>query len=270
MSGGRSVLGGEQVEGRQAVRELLRARSRRTLEVVLARGSEPAPVIDEILASARARQVPVLEVGRAELDSMARTGSTQGVLARAEPLTGVDLGDLARPDPNDPAGAAPFLLALDGITDPGNLGAILRIAEGAGVTGIVLPRHRAVRVTPTVTKAAAGAVEHMAVALVPGLPAALRKLSAAGVWTIGLDPAGPTPIHDLTVACEPLVLVLGSEGVGLSRLVAERCDVLASIPLRGRLASLNVAAAGAVACFEITRCRTGFDPGSSSRPAPGS
>ena len=244
---------GERVEGRQAVRELLRAGSRRTLEVVLARGLDPAPVIDEIVEGARAQGVKVREVPRAEFDSMARTGSAQGVLARAEPLTGAALADLVASGPD---GSAPFLVAVDGVTDPGNLGAILRAAEGAGVTGVLLPRHRAAGVTPAVAKAAAGAIEHLRLAAVPGLPAALRALRAAGVWTVGLDPAAPTPIHDLTVAREPIAVVLGAEGSGLSRLAAERCDVLASIPLQGKLASLNVATAAAIACFEIARLRS--------------
>ena len=235
------------------MRELLRAGSRRTLEVVLARGLDPAPVIDEIVEEARAQGVKVREVARAEFDSMARTSSAQGVLARAEPLTGAALADLAATGPD---GSAPFLVAVDGVTDPGNLGAILRAAEGAGVTGVLLPRHRAAGVTPAVAKAAAGAIEHLRLAAVPGLPAALRALRAAGVWTVGLDPAAPTPIHDLTVAREPIAVVLGAEGSGLSRLTAERCDVLASIPLQGKLASLNVATAAAIACFEIARLRS--------------
>lgn len=241
------------MEGRQAVRELLRARSRRTLEVVLARGLDPAPVIDEIVGEARAQGVRVRQADRAEFDDMARTGSSQGVLARAEPLVGADLAALVVSGPGKPP---PFLVAVDGVTDPGNLGAVLRAAEGAGVTGVLLPRHRAARVTPAVAKAAAGAIEHLPMAVVPGLPAALRALSDAGVWTVGLDPAAATSIHDLTVACEPVAVVLGAEGPGLSRLAAERCDVLASIPLGGELASLNVAAAAAVACFEIARRRS--------------
>lgn len=241
------------MEGRQAVRELLRARSRRTLEVVLARGLDPAPVIDEIVGKARAQGVRVRQADRAEFDDMARTGSSQGVLARAEPLGGADLAALVVSAPGEPP---PFLVAVDGVTDPGNLGAVLRAAEGAGVTGVLLPRHRAARVTPAVAKAAAGAIEHLPMAVVPGLPAALRALRDAGVWTVGLDPAAATSIHDLTVACEPVAVVLGAEGPGLSRLAAERCDVLASIPLEGELASLNVAAAAAVACFEIARRRS--------------
>jgi len=149
----------------------------------------------------------------------------------------------------------PFLLALDGITDPRNLGAVLRTAECAGVTGVIMRSHRAVRITPTVAKAAAGAIEHLRLAVVPGLPSALRALSSKGVWTVGLDPAGKLQVHELDLAGEAVTLVLGAEGKGLSRLAAQRCDVLVSIPMRGALASLNVSAAAAVACFEIARRR---------------
>ena len=123
-------------------------------------------------------------------------------------------------------------------------------------TGVVLPRHRAAHVTPTVAKAAAGAVEHLPIALVSGLPSALSRLKELGVWSVGLDGAGDTSLFgDLAVATEPVCLVLGAEGKGLSRLVRERCDVLAAIPLRGALASLNVSAAAAVACYEVARRR---------------
>jgi 23S rRNA (guanosine2251-2'-O)-methyltransferase len=130
------------------------------------------------------------------------------------------------------------------VTDPGNLGALLRSAEGAGVSGVILPRHRAVHVTPTVTKAAAGAVEYLDIALVPGLPATLQRLAADKVWVVGLDDAAERSLFDLgDLATEPLVLVLGGEGAGLSRLTRERCDLVVSIPMLGRLSSLNVSAA---------------------------
>jgi len=257
----RGGLGGEQVEGRQAVRELLLAGRRRTRTVMIARGLDPAPIVEHIVELAREQRAAIREVSRSELDATARTESPQGVVARADPLPEVGVAELASAPPKGapgrdgrPAGA-PFLLALDGITDPGNFGAVLRTAECAGVTGVVLPRHRSARITPTVAKAAAGAVEHLRFAVVPGIPSALRTLSSHDVWTVGLDAAGPRPLHELELAGEAVALVLGSEGRGLSRLVAQRCDVLASIPLRGMLGSLNVAAAAAVACFEIARRR---------------
>ena len=225
---------------------------------MIAKGLDPAPIVEHIVELAREQRAAIREVSRSELDATARTESPQGVVAVADPLPEVAVSDLAQALPADATGrpaGAPFLLALDGITDPGNFGAVLRTAECAGVTGVVLPRHRSARITPTVAKAAAGAVEHLRFAVVPGIPSALRTLSSHDVWTVGLDAAGPRPLHDLDLAGEAVALVLGSEGRGLSRLVAQRCDVLASIPLRGTLGSLNVAAAAAVACFEIARRR---------------
>lgn len=246
-------LGGEQVEGRQAVRELLAAGRRRVRDVWLAEGMEPAGVITDILALATSARVPVRVVARAQLDARAVTDAPQGVVARAAPLDEADLDDLLV----EARGRRPFLLVVDGVTDPHNLGALLRSAECAGATGAVLPRHRSVHVTPTVAKAAAGAIEHLPLAVVPGLPAALARMRAAGVWTVGLDAGAGESLFDLTVGSEPVALVLGAEGGGLSRLVRERCDVLVGIPQRGALASLNVAAAGAVACYEVARRRTG-------------
>lgn len=242
-------LGGEQVEGRQAVRELLLAGRRRVREILLAAEMEQADIIDDIVELARDLKVPVREVSRRSFDTEAKTQAAQGVLARCAPLKEFDLDDLARRP-----GA--FLLVLDGVTDPGNLGALLRTAECAGVTGVVLPRHRSVHVTPTVTKTAAGAIEHVPLCLAGGVPSALARLQQIGVLTIGLDVAGTTPVFDLPLdAGTRVALVLGAEGEGLSRLVRQRVDLLASIPMRGELNSLNVAMAGAVACFEVVRHR---------------
>ena len=143
------------------------------------------------------------------------------------------------------------------MTDPGNLGAIIRSCEGAGVHGVLLPRHRAVHVTPTVAKASAGAVEHLPMALVGGLPATLTRLRDAGIWVVGLDDAGDRSLFDLgDLAAEGICLVLGAEGAGLSRLARERCDLVVNIPMRGRVGSLNVSAAAALAAYEVARHRT--------------
>jgi 23S rRNA (guanosine2251-2'-O)-methyltransferase len=233
------------------VRELLAARRRRTREVLIAEGSDPSPVLREITELAGAARVPVRWVSRGQLDKAARTEAPQGVLARADPLVETDLEDLARGAPGRP----PFLIVLDTVTDPHNLGALLRSAVGAGATGAVLPRHRAAHVTPAVTKAAAGAVEHLPLAVVPGIPNALNVLRRHGVWSVGLAADADTSLFDLDLADQPLALVLGAEGRGLSRLVGARCDVLVAIPLAGPLDSLNVAAAGAIACFEFGRRR---------------
>ncbi|MBW8825541.1 MAG: 23S rRNA (guanosine(2251)-2'-O)-methyltransferase RlmB [Acidobacteria bacterium] len=245
-------LGGEQVEGRQAVRELLLAGRRRVKEVVLADDLDPAPIIEEIEELAAESRTRVRRVPRATLEGQARSEAPQGVLAKAAPLRDADLDTLCRRGRD---GQPPFLLALDGITDPQNLGALLRTAECAGVSGVLLPRHRAAHVTPTVAKAAAGAIEHLDIALVSGMPAALARAKELGVWVVGLDEAGEAPLFGLAVADQPLALVLGAEGSGLGRLTRARCDLLVAIPIRGRLASLNVASAGALACYEVTRRR---------------
>jgi 23S rRNA (guanosine2251-2'-O)-methyltransferase len=235
------------------VRELLLVGRRKVHEVWLASDLDPAPILDEIRELASEDRVPIREVSRSKLDAEARTDAPQGVLAHAADLHPVDLDGLTRPAA---AGRPePFLLALDGITDPGNLGALLRSAECAGVTGVILPRHRSAHVTAAVTKAAAGAVEHLQMALVSGIPTALTQLKDLGVWSVGLDAGADRTVWELDVATDPVVLVLGAEGKGLSRLVRERCDQLAGIPLAGRLESLNVATAGAIACYEVVRRR---------------
>ena len=244
-------VGGEQVEGRHAVRELLLAGQRQVREILVSRDLDDAEIINDIVELADDAHVPIREVSRNRLDGQARTDAPQGVIARAESLREWDLDDLARPA----NGKVPFLLALDGVTDPGNLGALLRSAECAGVTGVVLPKHRSVHVTPAVTKAAAGAIEHLPIALVGGLPSGLGRLRDLGVWSVGLDMTGERTLWEVASLTEPVVLVLGAEGKGLSRLTRQRCDQVARIPLRGRLASLNVSVAGALACFEVTRAR---------------
>jgi 23S rRNA (guanosine2251-2'-O)-methyltransferase len=245
-------LGGEQIEGRRAVRELLSAGRRPVREVWMAEGLDDASVVADISALARGRGVPLRTVARSRLESAARTDAPQGVLAFATSLPEARLEELVR---RDRAGTAPFLLVLDGVTDPHNLGALLRTAECAGATGAVLPRRRAAHVTPTVTKAAAGAIEHLPIAVVAGIAGALRALADAGVWTVGLDAGARMSLWDLELAPEPVALVLGGEGRGLSRLVRTRCDVLVAIPQRGAIESLNVGAAGALACFEVARRR---------------
>jgi 23S rRNA (guanosine2251-2'-O)-methyltransferase len=243
------------VEGRQAVRELLLAGRRRVREIWVANDAEERGPLADILELAQAARVPVQDVTRRKLDAEARSEAPQGVLAKAAPLDEADFEELCQ---RRVRGAAPFLVALDGITDPGNLGALLRSAEGAGATGVVLPRHRAVHVTPTVAKAAAGAVEHLPIAVVPGLPAALQRAKELGCWVVGFDDDAERTLFELgDLAEEPVIVVLGAEGAGLARLTRQRCDMVVSIPMLGHLSSLNVAVAGALACYEIARRRQG-------------
>jgi 23S rRNA (guanosine2251-2'-O)-methyltransferase len=253
-------LGGEQVEGRQAVRELLRARRRRVHQILVADGVDEAGVIAEIIGLAQEARVPMRKVGRDQLDAVALTDAPQGVIARADAISDTDLRMLAA---RSPGNRPPFLLVLDGVTDPHNLGAVMRSGLCAGATGVVLGRHRAARLTPSAVKAAAGAVEYLPIATVPGIPAALAVLADAGIWTVGLVPAAPTTLWDLRVATEAVALVLGAEGKGLSRLARQRCDVAVAIPVHPPLDSLNVSAAAALACFEVARRRA-----AASRPEP--
>ncbi len=264
------------MEGRQAVRELLVAGRREVGEIWIAERADPAPILGEIDALARERKVPVRLVSSRRLESVQATETPQGVVAFAAALQAVTLEELvlgvigalgekgaggkpeagaAQAVPGPTAGPAPFLVLLDGVTDPQNLGAVMRSAECAGATGLVLPRHRAAHVTPAVTKAAAGAVEYLRLALVAGIPSALQELENLGVMTIGLDERGDSELFGLDVGPRPVALVLGAEGRGIAQLARRRCDVLARIPLGGEIDSLNVSAAAAVACFEIARQR---------------
>lgn len=246
-------LGGAQIEGRQAVRELLIARKRRIIEIWISDDLEDNPVIDDIIELAADQRVAVRRVKRKDIEREARSEAPQGIMAKAEPIEDIELALLLR----DTRGSQ-FYVAVDGVTDPGNLGAILRCCDGAGVTGVVLPRHRAVHITPTAAKAAAGAVEHVPMCVVGGLPTALKQMKDAGVWVIGLHDAAERSVFEMgSLAKESVCIVLGAEGSGLSRLVRERCDMLVRIPMLGALSSLNVSVAAALATYEVVRARCG-------------
>ena len=241
----------QQIEGRNPVREALRS-GRAIRRVLVAEGTTGAPVAEIVRAAERAG-VRVERVARRTLDGMAESRSHQGVIAEAEEYryrSWREALELARA-----RSETPLLLAVDGITDPGNLGSLLRSAEAAGAHGVLLSRRRSAPVTPVVAKASAGALEHLIVDRVPNLPGALADLRAEGVWTVGLAADASTSIWGCDLLVEPVVLVVGAEGKGLSRLVAERADALVSIPLGGQVGSLNAAVAGAVSLFESVRRR---------------
>ena len=245
MSKGASDLGGDQVEGRRAVLELLRAGKRRARAVYLSSTVGRDDGVQEIVERAGGS---LRVVAPERVENIARTEVHQGVVAMAPPLRVADFDEML-------AVKGAFLVAIDGVTDPRNLGAILRSAETAGATGIVLPRHRSARITPVVAKAAAGAIEYLPIALVGGIPAAIQLAARAGCWSVGLDEGGDRSLFDLDLADQPIVLVLGSEGKGLARLTRDRCDVLVRIPMHGHLSSLNVSAAATLACHEVARRR---------------
>lgn len=252
------TLGGEQIEGRQAVRELLIAGRRRVREIWVASDLDDNETVQDILEIASHERIPVQYVARKRLEAAARSEAPQGIIAYANGVPEAELADFVRRAPGKPA---PFLVAVDGVTDPGNLGALLRCCDGAGVQGVILPRHRAVHVTPTVAKSAAGAVEYVPMAMVGGLPSALTTLKEQGIWVVGLADEADRDLFDLgDLAVDGICLVMGAEGAGLSRLVRERCDMIVSIPMLGRLSSLNVSAAAALATYEVTRARRARRP----------
>ena len=259
-------LGGEQIEGRQAIRELLIGQKRKIKEIWFAADLDDAPIIADIEELAHAARVPVLEVPRRTLEEKARSEAPQGVLAFAAPIEEHPFGEMLKTK----NGVKPFLVAIDGVTDPGNLGAILRCCDAAGVTGVLLPKHRAVHVTPTVAKASAGAVEHVPMTLVSGLPTAIGQMRDKGIWVVGLDDASGETLFDIgKLATDGICLVLGAEGAGLSRLVKERCDSVVGIPMMGQVSSLNVSAAAALAVYEVTRARAQQQPPLALRDTPG-
>ena len=231
---------------------MLIAGRRKVREIWIAGDIDAADVIDDIRELAADARVQVLDVARKKIEQTARSEAPQGVIAFAAPLTEADFDELLVPRGE----VNPFLVALDGVTDPGNLGALLRCCDGAGVTGVILPKHRSVHITPTAAKAAAGAIEHLDIAVVPGLPNAMERMKKARVWTIGLDDAADRSLFEIgDLARDPVCVILGAEGKGVSRLVRERCDLVVSIPMEGQLSSLNVSAAGALATYEILRNR---------------
>lgn len=241
-------LGGEQVEGRQAVLELLRARRRNVRKIYMADSLEPSAILDAIEDEARRQRVSVQHVSFARIDRDARTEGHQGVYAEADRLKDVELDVFLEEK-------FPFLFVADGVTDPRNLGAILRSADGAGVTGVVLPRHRSARISPTVTKTAAGAVEYLRFAQVGGIPTAIDRMNKAGILTVGLAGESPHSLYDLDLGSVPVALVVGGEESGLAQLTRKRCAAVVSIPQLGKISSLNAGVAASVAAFEIARQR---------------
>jgi 23S rRNA (guanosine2251-2'-O)-methyltransferase len=241
-------LGGEQVEGRHAVLELLKARRRQIQKVYVADQQDPSEILDAIELEAQRQRVPVQVVSMARLDREARTEGHQGVMAIAARLETVGLEVLL-------GQARPFLLVCDGVTDPRNLGAMLRSADGAGVTGVVVPRHRAARISPSVTKTAAGAIEYLTFCDVGGIPATIDQLNKAGVLTVGLASESRDSIYDLDLGSQPVALVVGGEEKGLSALTRKRCAAVVSIPQLGKISSLNAGVAVSIAAFEVARQR---------------
>lgn len=236
------------IEGRNPVLEAL-ASGRPVKEVLIAEGSRGRAILEVEEAAAR-RGVPVRRVPRHQLERVAETSAPQGVVALAAPISYTPLEQVL-----EAARAGPgLLLVCDGIVDPRNLGALIRTADAAGAHGVIVPKHRAAGLTATVMKASAGAAAHVPVAQVVNVPRTLHLLKEHGYWVAGAAAEGSIPYWEADFRAAT-ALVVGSEGKGLSRLVAETCDFLVSIPMYGAVSSLNASVAGAVLLYEAVRQR---------------
>ena len=239
------------IEGRNAVIEALRAG--RTIDKIYIAKGDVDQTLGHIASKARSAGVVVVEADRRKLDAMSQTHAHQGVIALCavkEYCTVADILAIAQA-----RGEPPFVIVCDEISDPHNLGAIIRSAECAGAHGVIIPKRRSAGLTAVVDKTSAGAVEHVAIARVPNLSAAIGELKKSGLWVNGAAAEGASPMWqtDLT---GPVCLVIGSEGDGIGRLVRENCDFLVSIPLKGQISSLNASAAAAVLMYEVLRQRS--------------
>lgn len=235
--------------GRNAVMELLR--SGRELETLFVAKGERRGSIAAVLALAREKGVPIKECDVKKLDFYAGGTAHQGVAALPSAVEYTAVEDILRLA--EERGEPPFLVLADGIEDPHNLGAIIRTAECAGAHGIVIPKRRSAGVTAAVHKASAGAASHLPIARVANLAAVIEGLKEKGVWIYGADMTG-TP-HTALDYTGPTALVIGSEGAGISRLVREKCDFIATLPMRGKINSLNASVAAAVLLYEVVRQR---------------
>ncbi|PJI93972.1 23S rRNA (guanosine(2251)-2'-O)-methyltransferase RlmB [Luteimicrobium subarcticum] len=246
--------GQELVSGRNAVVEALRTNVPVTAVYVASR-LEADDRTREILTTAGERGYPLLEVTKPELDRLTDGSVHQGVAVAVPPYEYADLDDLL--DAAEKSERPPLIVALDGVTDPRNLGAVLRSAGAFGSHGVVVPERRSAGVTASAWKVSAGAAARVPVARVTNLGRAIDTLKQAGCFVVGLDGGGDTAVGDLAFATDPLVLVVGSEGKGLSRLVREKCDAIASIPITSDVESLNAGVAAGISLYEVARLRRG-------------
>ncbi len=241
----------ELIEGRNAVIEALRA-GRSIDKIYLARG-DVDKTLGHIASKAREKGVVVVECDRRKLDFMSRTHAHQGVIALCAVRDTCSIDDIFAIA--EERGEPPFVVVCDEISDPHNLGAIIRSAECAGAHGVIIPKRRSAGLTAIVDKASAGAAEHMAVARVANLPAALQELKKRGLWVYGTAADGQSELWK-TDFSGAVALVIGSEGDGMGRLVRECCDFIVSLPMRGQINSLNASAAAAIVMYEVLRQRS--------------
>lgn len=239
-----------QLEGRNALTEALR--SGRTIDKVLIAGGETDRGLQRLAAQAKEAGAVVVTVDRRKLDAMSVTHAHQGVIALAAAHSYVSVEDILAEA--QARGENPLIVICDELSDPHNLGAILRSAECAGAHGVIIPKRRSVGLTAVVAKASAGAVEYMKVARVNNITSTIAELKEKGVWVFGTGAEGAVPMYRADFA-GPTAIVIGSEGDGMSRLVRQSCDVTVSIPMKGRISSLNASAAASILLYEAVRQR---------------
>ena len=237
---------------RNAVHEMLRAGRRRCQAIWVAEGAHESDTLAKILALATQRGIPVKRVERRRLDDLG-TENHQGVAAQVEAYPYAEPEAMLRLAQQ--RSEKPLLLLLDCLQDPQNLGTLLRTADVVGVHGVIIPRHRAASITPAVSNASAGAVEHILVAQVTNLVRAMEGFKAKGLWIVGLEHLPEAQDYRSADLNMPLCLVVGSEGHGLGRLVRERCDLWIRLPMRGHVGSLNASVAGSIALYEAWQQR---------------
>lgn len=236
-----------QVEGRRPVIEALKGSCQ--VEKVLVSRDARGKTIDEIVALARKNRIRVQTVSRKALDQQSQTHNHQGVIAVMAAISYRELNDVVQTAKQAPH---PFLLILDQITDPHNLGAIVRTADAAGVNGVIIPRHRAVGLTPTVVKVSAGASLHVPVARVNNIARTIDLLKEEGFWLVAADVKGKQFHYEVDYNM-PVGLVIGSEGSGIRRLVLEKCDFVVKLPMLGQVESLNASVAAGILMYEVVR-----------------
>ena len=235
------------IVGRNAVRELLK--SGRTVDKIYVQRGEREGSIVVLVAEAVERRIPVIETDRSKLDKMTDFAVHQGIAAMAAEKEYCSVDDILNIAAE--RGEKPFVIIADGITDPHNLGALIRCAEGVGAHGLIIPKRRAVGLTPAVSKASCGAIEHLAIAKVTNLSATIEELKEKGLWIFAAE-AGGSAYYDTDFKC-PCALVMGSEGDGVSHIIKEKADYIVSIPMYGKVNSFNVSTAASVLMAEISR-----------------
>ena len=240
----------DQVEGRNSVLELLE--SGRDINKIFISEGERHGSINKIISMAKERKVILTEVSKSKLNQMAQTENNQGVIAIVPPFNYCEVEDIL--EEAKKKNEAPFILILDGIEDPHNLGSIIRTAETAGVHGIIIPKRRAASVNSTVSKVSAGAVEHMKIARVNNINETIKCLKDNGVWIYGTDMQTEKYYYDEDYKGS-IAIVIGSEGFGMSRLVKENCDFLIKIPMKGKISSLNASVSAGIVMYEVVKQR---------------